>query len=374
MPLQLLRLALSSAFRMFVSNNGAITCHSGIDDNVYKNITIFIGTTVFLSNIRTGSGSTLDIHYIYIELQASSFINNSHAVYTSGCTAFFSNTHFLKNNAGAISQAYSHLNISHCLFKSNSGIMAGAIYANFQKSLFITGTKFLDNFANESGGAIYTTKLADVDSCQFKNNYAARSGGAVYFYHVEEESPPHRLSNSSFYLNKAGSNGGAIYCLSYEFTTDLPLIDGNATINSAMNGGFLYSAGCTVSFKGTYYIIGNNATNGGAVFITRVSIVEMNLANQVLFMNNTAENFGGAIYAVNSEICINSSFVDQVIFSHNAAARKGGALYIPDDLCESVLSVTTGCSITFFGEEHVLFSNNTSKYGPILYGGLLDRC
>ena len=60
-----------------------------------------------------------------------------------------------------------------------------------------------------------------------------------------------------------------------------------------------------------------------------------------------------------------------LILSNNVAKSKGGAIFVPDTKCE-----TATCFLNAYGNEgnNIIFTNNTARQGPVLYGGLLDRC
>lgn len=146
-----------------------------------------------------------------------------------------------------------------------------------------------------------------------------------------------------------------------------------------MNGGFLYLLGCAVSIHQTYNIAANEAQNGGAIFASnsRICIPAKQLTHnsaQLSLVSNTAVK-GGAIYSVDSKIQINP-FVSKVTFKYNSASQEGGAVYIEDDKCESIYNETKGCLIEAGkqGIKSMLFLNNSGNLGPVLYGGLLDRC
>ena len=79
---------------------------------------------------------------------------------------------------------------------------------------------------------------------------------------------------------------------------------------------------------------------------------------------------------MNSRISFRTESFSSVNSSRNVAAEKGGAIYVSDDRCESVYYVTDACSIASLDlrARRVFFYNNTAMSGPVLYGGLLDRC
>ena len=82
--------------------------------------------------------------------------------------------------------------------------------------------------------------------------------------------------------------------------------------------------------------------------------------------NNIAYN-GGALYLEKSTVDIRS---DPLILSNNVAKQNGGAIFVQDINCRSI------CFMRNFDREreYYIFTNNTATQGPVLYGGLLDRC
>ena len=351
---------------MFLSNSGALSYyeHSNFLDtnnNCFENVFITISNTMFLNNTRlSGCGGAVSVSHVDIQLHDSSFFNNR----ATWC--------------GAVGMVESLAWISKTSFVNNSAkYSGGAIYYHAQqKVLSIGDTRFLDNYVKiGSGGAIIVSN-AHAYSCQFKSNYAAKSGGAVYVTRSLN------VSNSSFYLNEAGTDGGAIYCRNNLEAGIVELRGYNATLNSAKNnGGFMYSLQCDVFLQTAGYVVGNKATKGGAIF-SRDSSIQIPGQDYILnpklsFVNNLAEEDGGAIYAENSRIYVRAGGPGNVTFINNAAAGKGGAIYISDNHCESVINITNDCSLdslSHIGVRHVFFYSNTARSGPILHGGLLDRC
>lgn len=88
--------------------------------------------------------------------------------------------------------------------------------------------------------------------------------------------------------------------------------------------------------------------------------------------NNTAV-YGGALY-LNTSIINIVPDDNHLILDYNVA-NKGGAIYVLDKNCEEVPN-NFQC---FFNDnypprKHFFFTNNSASEGPVLYGGLLDRC
>ena len=60
-------------------------------------------------------------------------------------------------------------------------------------------------------------------------------------------------------------------------------------------------------------------------------------------------------------------------FNHNKA-YKGGAIFVSDDNCAEI-KYHSQCFLQDYNQSYLLiFANNSAFLGPILYGGLMDRC
>eukprot|EP01084_Bolivina_argentea_P021100 39188_1 len=101
----------------------------------------------------------------------------------------FVNVMFLGNRAakrgGAIAaDANCHFTCDHCIFESNScSTKGGAVYLDFDSDPRITNSKWIDNYAKESGGACAADGASYVTFdgiTQFINNAAVSEGGALY--------------------------------------------------------------------------------------------------------------------------------------------------------------------------------------------------
>ena len=101
---------------------------------------------------------------------------------------------------------------------------------------------------------------------------------------------------------------------------------------------------------------------------TRLSTNNMNNTT-IIFANNIAKSNGGALYLNNSYIYETTL----VTFAHNAvssAEGKGGAIYVKDDSsCRA-----SKCFLQINANNAIQFIKNSATYGPVLYGGMLDRC
>ncbi len=178
--------------------------------------------------------------------------------------------------------------ITHCYASYLGG---GAIRYNPGLTLTVENCRFIENRAEDGGGAILARNTnLEVINCTFIRNSAGKGGGAVYAYVTGPD-----IINCSFIENHSGSDGGAI------------------------NGG----AGGGIGKITNGIFIGNTANNdGGAIF---ASYSREPFAN-CIFSENHAGNNGGAIKLdeVGKPPIINCTFYG------NEADNTGGAIYKND--------------------------------------------
>ena len=182
----------------------------------------------------------------------------------------------------------------------------GAIYGNSK----IINCTFENNGAQYFGGAIYTENTTINDS-KFIKNYAHESGGAIYgnrvIYGNDAINGNITISNSQFLENLAfgmsvdiiEKGGGAIYCTNGE------------VFNSSFIGNSMI------------YTIGGLDKGGGAIHFEEKGIVK-----SCLFMRNSVQCRGAAIWSRNPTI-INSIFINNTsplndVISINSEAPYAG--------------------------------------------------
>lgn len=393
------------------------------------------GCSAFYSNcgnIVLKNLKIINAHNDYTKDGGAIRITGSAQYLIENCT-FESN--WAKNNGGAIfNEVNKPLTIKDCTFLYNSVDASGA--AIFSKGeLFIYNSNFERGSAKDNGGAIYcennivlsnvyssinkavidggvifALKNVNVDQCSFLVNNAegAKShqcrGGAIF------TKGDVNIDDSLFYYNNADDYGGAIYA------------EGNVNINVNKpnkksvfeknhahdnDGGAIYTKGKINIFNaefcnnsailsgGAVYALDNvnvnhcvfdsnrgayapvSSCNGGAIYSGKAVAVD-----NCSFVNNIAENYGGAIYAIDVYINLdqhneikdsNSFFINNRVlndnggaiytkgnlrvantdFIGNSAYVDGGAIFCENDAnvehCLFRSNKATGASITCFG-------------------------
>ena len=219
---------------------------------------------------------------------------------------FFSTWNFLTRAEGLIYfNEYGIANVTDSLFVNNSAIDGGVFHTDSYSNLSVINCRFINNSANMDygdGGAIYGDCFSIVlcDNCTFINNSAKCDGGALCIDCIGLVT----ILNSVFIDNHASIYGGAVFISPYPDIWFIP--DQIFTIDNC-------------SF------INNTATSGGAIGVywphdevgyNRPDI----LITNSLFADNSAKEFGGAIYNLFDDTYIRCRYC---IFVNNSAGRGG---------------------------------------------------
>lgn len=251
--------------------------------------------------------------------------------------ATFSGCSFIGNassNGGAIGNLGGDLVLINCDFENNQAIgkdggltghggainIDGVELSGKRKIFEVCGCRFSANYAEKQGGATNSVisdgqnTRAQFDRCSFIQNFVGNqingNGGAIF--HIEDDNrgasseDNFRLTNSLFWQNRAGKQGGALWLL----------LDGRADItnctfeaNTALNEGG--SLGGAIALSGAGY--------GGTYDLRHLTLV-----------NNTTEHFAGGIFASgqNKVAIYNSIFAgNQGTFEWEGHQTAGPAQY-----------------------------------------------
>ena len=316
-----------------------------------------------------------------VEISLCEFDYNNGAVFYEGngnITIF--GTHFTGNwregDGGALMIAGAKIvEIYWSEFISNTATTGGALYL-FSSAMNIAGTSFTDNRATESGGAIVALRSAVImDACSFENNSAEVSGGALY---LEGNTVSMAyFTGSIFTLNRAGLRGGSI-CLMNNDENIIIFSGGSSTFNSARYGGFMYLSMSAIRIFQQYTIANNTALSSGGALVALNSIIEFSDTSGNI-SDNIAHDSGGALYLISSNMILLGANTASV--SRNkvvSGTGMGGAIYVLDRHCAQNYGTLLGCLLDIEDRSsnvtHLTFRDNRASFGPVLYGGLLDRC
>ena len=209
---------------------------------------------------------------------------------------------------------------------------------------------------------------------------------------------------------------------------------GNSTVcdnHSQQSGGGMYISESLMSIYGTLKVVNNTANySGGGIFLHQAdmfchghcilahneavykgggihayaAVVMVKFGDKwtrskyydyitLTVMNNEARFGGGIHFEVSSKLynIQDVDFMCRIQFYQNSATY-GGAIFVDDktypEVCASnsrIHHTLTGCFFqTLYSDQHkrearrssynLFFENNTADHGPVLFGGLLDRC
>ena len=328
---------------------------------VRTNTTVKLMDTKFQNNLAIERGGALFAQFCSIKSSGHFHVESNKGglgvVYISSCNISFTGDTMFINNTGSFLAQNSDISFSGETFfqndTSNSTETGGALTVVRSSIAFYDKLQLQEN-SGANGGAVLAVEsdIINYGHCMFSRN-SAEKGGAVSAY----KSRVKFRGNVTLEANTATSHGGGIYAIS-------------STIQ-------LYSH--TSSFSE------NSAIHGGAVYFDQIS--------RLYIVKEIMECTFDVWYCIHDhEEWLTLSFVN------NFASEKGGALYVNDkdsSSCSSQFGVNkSGNSIykacfiqsvavyvsandwnlTETNYANINFMNNTAPEGPLLYGGLLDRC
>ena len=289
---------------------------------------------------RDGGGAI----YVYsgnITSTNDQYINNSAdrdgggAILVGSGNITSTNDQYINNSAdhgGAIYVWSGNITSTNDQYINNSADHGGAIYVG-SGNITSTNDQYINNSA-DLGGAIYVYS-GNITSTndQYINNSADRDGGAIYASGSDV-----KLSGANFVHNSAGEgaviykNGGALEIGQSNITDNIATSKGTVYMNSGSlslservnfmnNHGSLYVFNTQVEIIGTVIFMNNFGDSGGAITAI-LSEISFNTASTVTIFNNTAAN-GGGISLIQSNLHVYHS----IELTDNNATDFGGGIY-----------------------------------------------
>ena len=309
------------------------------------------------------------------------------------CSAFMNNS--AGKNGGVFCLQESLLNVSNSSFTLSKAEQYGGVCTQQESNVSIYYSTFVRNRA-KSGGvlALNSFSTLQVVVSNFSQNTAAFNGGV---FSLDSNSSAN-ITSSNFTTNSAQVCGGVILIT----TKSGLLVRGSLfSSNQAVSGGALAAKESYIIFESTTRLLKNKGTSGGGVYLSN-SLIQFKAT--AVMKQNTVQEYGGGIQAINSSIAIQSmvyfernqackggalslnysSIYDIIVadqpniydiyFSSNFA-DFGGGIFVDDSGQRSACS-SEGCFFKNVSNNinFKFYDNSASKSGGNLYGGLLDRC
>ncbi|TLG71812.1 InlB B-repeat-containing protein [Culicoidibacter larvae] len=278
------------------------------------------------------------------------------------------------------------------------GNVGGGIQLNGSGKSFVINNMTFNNIAgygalSNSGGVLYT-----VNNSTFENNISGTGGGAI-----NAEGTPNTLilNNNSFINNTAagsGYDGGAIFVkfLMAKFEVNNSYFSGNRAIApgavSGGRGGAIssnYAGGASTSLIKDSFFEANHASrpgtgvsihsDGGAIAVFDLSTGGTFNIDGSTFMNNTADDDGGALLLQGKENAVfnitNSTFfANKAYGAGNDTGRSGGAIQMFANGAALTATTYNYTNNTFAqNEAHDYYSGQNQAGGAIAGSGALAR-
>ena len=355
-------------------NGGAIIVYSGniIRTNVYyTNNSADYGGAIYVSsgnisstndhytNNSADSGGAIHVEYGNIDSTNDYYTNNSAdyggAIYVYSGNIKSTNDHYINNSAdrgGAIFIAFnSETKLSGANFENNSAGEGAVIYKN-GGALVIGQSNITDNFAS-SKNIVYMKSgtLSLSGGVNFMNNH-----GSLYVFNTRVE-----FKGIVAFVNNLGDSGGAIAAFFSEISFNTA---STVTIfnNTATNGGGISLIQSNMHVYHSIELIGNHAIDfGGGIYAYQSNIEfkpEQTQRSEII--KNTASN-GGAICAIASNIHISNTYME---VSLNIAKENGGAIYLEQN---SKIYVKKYVREDIVIQVRLYFTSNSAEKGGAIF-------
>ena len=265
------------------------------------------------------------------------------------------------NAGGGFFTGYSTVDLAgNTTFEGNSALTGGAMHMQDTRVSMTCTSHFIHDSARYEGGAIYIQggKMNISGRNIFERNSAAMRGGTLFAACTNIN-----FTGSTIICHSKSPEGAGIHVVSSSI-----IFEGKTQFqnNRAQYGGAVFSENSNFTFdKGTAFpgfdsepgssFINNTALRGGAMHLDHQSSMYIHPYACMLFENNTAEMYGGAIYVVD---IIGTHTCPPVL---DLPSRNECFAYINE------MSETGRINLTFQG-------NTAGKSGSVLYGGMLNKC
>jgi predicted outer membrane repeat protein len=310
-----------SALSVFLSSSGTgiITKATSADDSTITNEDGV--RTTFSGNAQAAGLSYGDwtIEYTNVE-------NNSCS--TTGIVAVRGATSLLVNDCSFVDNSQ---NIGALYVYNTANVYIGLNDGNDETS----NVTFSGNdSANHSGAICFggTISLVVIDDCLFENNITETSRGGAFF--AESAGTELYVKNSKFINNSAYTSGGAIYSSAQKTViSDNCTFSGNIAQTGSGGAVVVSSAQCIIedSTFDDSYVNSNNVNvgnysgyDGGAIYYN-CSAGNFEMKNCKV-LNNTAKRFGGGLYLFENYTGI--ATISNCEFSYNKSAHRGSAINV----------------------------------------------
>ncbi|MBR0271626.1 MAG: DUF11 domain-containing protein, partial [Methanobrevibacter sp.] len=273
------------------------------DGAIFSEGNAVVNNTMFINN--TISGST--IYGIGIGSNGTLNLTNSYVYGSNAIGATYRGSVFSKDN----------LYVENCTFDeihSEAGSATGMIIST-KSNATIINTEFLDFSYHGStiyGGSVYAGVNAYVENCTFRNATLIDQDGQTHGLCIYAEENISLCNSTLKDIDSSNGQNGAVKGGNYVYVFNSTFT--NIT-GARSSGGAIYANVANVTNSSFYHIIcSDNADKGGAIYAN----------DTYAYYNNFTDchaGTGGAIYSLNYTTAIEN------IFINNSNQYSGGAIY-----------------------------------------------
>lgn len=395
-------LIISNASNIIIEESTLEIKHSSILLAKSKSTITIIATSIINSNLNIIALKP-NIPSALIQMSNSKlYMNNSNVkqnqgemvIYTRECQLNISNSGLL-NNTGTtcvLCSVKSVVYLCNVTTSGNSGKFS-VIY------LLKTKTKIINMIFSYNFGSVLTTNsLVELSGFNIFHNCKITTESLQTHGTLTSIRSTIEIFNTALFLdNYSIKSGGAIHSTESKITIYNTTLISNNSAENCGGGAFLLMS-LLICF-GNCTFRGNSAKYCGGGIYTLSSVVSLSNTpyhrhRYMSFIDNKAKLGGGIYFETNSKLnCIVDGVDHQEIsFLGNKATNDGGAMFIKDETypstCNStssfIHSAQTECFFQViyndiilrqgYREHTISFVDNMARRGPVLYGGLLDRC
>ena len=340
--------------RVIINNNIAQYLYGGAFACFKRSFITFRNNSyaVFHSNSASQSGGAIyKCKIMFEDNSVAKFVNNSagskggaivtnqhsEIIFEGNATVTFENntadyggTFYITNSTIIFTDASAVL-FSNSTAQRNGGV--GFIGLNSKVLFKAFSTVTCEYNTADSGGVFYfsnsTIAFTDFSKILISNNTAQRKGGFGYLS-LNSKLIFKGSTTVRFENNIAVQNAGVLYCTqsytSFKANSNITLIHNSVTLH----GGALYfhsNSNVKFSHFTNLMFYSNKAFDGGAISANN-SIITLTGHLVILFANNRAAQYGGAIFLDNTAVMINNcSNKNCINFWDNFANVLGNSLY-----------------------------------------------
>ena len=305
-----------------------------------------------------------------------------------------------------------HVTLVNVTAKGNTGGLGGNIaiflvlFNANSSNIVINNSRIMDGYALKGGGLAFRSRQNQeyTEYCNpgknqsdnilmvsntFYNNSATKSGGAMYMAHLNYDTIVSHLKHVTImnctFMEGSGT-GSSVDIVQHSLQPMLPFLNTSLVLCNFTNNRLTNNDVAVVVIISDKVSLINCTFTGNNSTAIALNSAYLNLYGNILFENNTAR-LGGAM-KINEASLVFIHNGTHVSFINNRAEERGGAIYVKT-YCKDSFKSTVVCflqpalpplydimPISEFTKWMTLeFINNSAKVsGDALYGGDFDRC